>query len=442
MARKPFAYVPIVTMCAAVFWLSAIGSCDGAGQGGDPMPGQTGEAISFKEATDAEVKELADGNNAFGADMYRELAKSERGNLFFSPYSIRTALAMTYAGAKGETAGQMKEALHFTLGDARLHAANKAAKRSMDTDEDAGHELCIANSLWGKEGYKFLQPFLNINETCYGGALRTVPFPEPGRTTINRWVEEKTKEKIKNLISRGGVNKLTRLVLVNAIYFYGFWEFEFDEDLTKDAPFYVTPGNRIQVKTMHHKMHRVQREPRFRYLETDRFQAVKLPYKGGRVEMVVFLPKKKDGLAGLEKSLEPEALEGWLKKLDETYERKIPVYLPKWKTTWGTKNLNDSLKALGMKDPFVFGKADFSGMNGVKPPADEALYISAVFHKAFVDVNEQGTEAAAATAVVMRAGAAPGKPLVFRADHPFLYLIRETKTGAVLFMGRVTNPKE
>ncbi len=427
----------IVVVGVAAGWLGGLWGPVGAGRAGEPA--RTVD-LARGLGPEAEVKELARGNNAFGADLYRELAAGEQGNLFFSPYSIRTALAMTYAGARGETASQMKAGLRFTLEDTRLHAANRAAAQRMASDEESPHEMRIANSLWGREGYEFFKPFLEVNRTFYSGGLRTVRFPEPGRTTINHWVEERTNDRIKDLIPEGGVSDLTRLVLVNAIYFYGFWEYEFDEDLTRDAPFFVTPERELQVDMMQHKLGGVERTPRFRYLETDRFQAVSLPYKGGGVEMVVLLPKERDGLADMEASLSARALADWLADLDNAPKRTIPVYLPKWKTTWGTKELTAALKALGMVLPFDPGKADFSGMNGARPPSPEALYVSAVFHKTFVDVNEQGTEAAASTAAVMELTAAPGKPLVFRADHPFLYLIRETNTGTVLFMGRVVNP--
>ncbi|MBM4039836.1 MAG: serpin family protein [Planctomycetes bacterium] len=429
--------VGLAATCAAGLLVTMARPCRG---------GEGAGAAAAKEA-DQDLKDLAAGNNRFTVDVCAEVMEKEEGNLFLSPFSIRTALAMTYAGAREDTAKQMKKALQFTLDDARLHAASKRAQELIQTGAGASHTLHVANSLWGQKGYTFLKPFLDIAATCYGGGLNQVDFAqetEKAREAINLWVEEKTREKIKNLIPQGGLAKLTRLVLVNAVYFYGSWEREFDKELTQDAPFFVTPEKTATVRMMRHKMRDVKEKPQFRYLETDSFQAVELPYKGDRVSMALFLPKKKDGLPALEKELLKSAAGGGLgeqtEKLAASRKQKVFVYLPKWKITWGAKELTPLLKSVGMTEAFTPGKADFSGMNGVKPPSDEALFISAVFHKAFVDVNEEGTEAAAATAVAMSGTGLPAPIPVFRADHPFLFLIRETATGQILFIGRVADP--
>ncbi len=430
--------VGLVATCAAALLVAAARPCRG---------GEGAGAAETKEV-DEDLKDLAAGNNRFTVDACAEVMEKEGGNLFLSPFSIRTALAMTYAGAREETAKQMKKALHFTLDDARLHAAAQRAQQLMHTGAGASHTLHVANSLWGQKGYTFLKPFLDVAAACYGGGLNQVDFAqetEKAREAINLWVEEKTREKIKNLIPPRGLAKLTRLVLVNAVYFYGSWERQFDKGLTQDAPFFVTPQKTATAKMMRHKTWDVEEKPRFRYLETDSFQAVELPYKGERVSMALFLPRKKDGLPALERELlKPAAGAGLAEqaeKLAASRKREVHVHLPKWRITWGTKELTPLLRSLGMVEAFQDDKADFSGMNGVKPPSDEALFISAVFHKAFVDVNEEGTEAAAATAVVMAPKAEPLAPTpVFRADHPFLFLIRVAATGQVLFIGRVSDP--
>lgn len=403
--------------------------------------GLAGEEKTLQPATDDEKKAVVAGNNAFALDLYAKLKDKEQGNLFFSPYSISTALAMTYAGARGETAAQMRKTLGFTLDDARLHPAFAGTIEALNAGGKENYELTVANSLWGEKTTKFLQPFLELTQACYGGGLNQVDFKtawEAARLTINKWVEDKTKEKIKDLIPPKGVNDSTRLVLVNAVYFKGKWEIQFDKNLTKDAPFHLTASQTANVPLMSQgKANDVA------YFKGKDFQAVELGYKGKGISMVIFLPDKVDGLKELEAQCTADNLGKWLGGLWET---EVNVSLPKFKLTWGTKDLgpsgNKALPELGMKDPFNDAKADFSGMNGFKPPSTEALYISAVFHKAFVDVNEEGTEAAAATAVIMTRGAGlPSKPKVFKADHPFLFLIRETKTGGILFLGRVMNPQ-
>jgi serpin B len=302
------------------------------------------------------------------------------------------------------------------------------------------YELTVANSLWGERTAKFLPAFLDLNKACYGGGLNQVDFigaSEAARQTINKWVEDKTKEKIKDLIPPNCVSHATRLVLVNAVYFKGLWEVPFDKKRTKDEPFHLTAGLEAKVPLMA----RASAET-MPYLQGEGFQAVELAYKGKGVSMLVFLPDQVDGLGELEARCTSENLGKWVKGLAP---EKVLVSLPKFSMTWGTRDLgpggNKALSELGMKDAFDAQVADFSGMNGAKPPSPEALLISAVMHKAFVDVNEEGTEAAAATAVVMRFGAAPRPPKVVRADHPFLFLIRETRTGGILFMGRVADPR-
>ncbi|MFH1024073.1 MAG: sigma-70 family RNA polymerase sigma factor [Planctomycetota bacterium] len=419
------------------------------GTGGSQPAKSPPVAVSYpdfaKDSDSADVKTLADGNNVFAAEMYRKLIEKEAGNVFFSPYSIRTALAMTYAGARGETAEEMKKALVYNLPDERLPVAFQAMEKNLAASKSAGDafDFKVANALWGQDGYKFLDPFIALNKNFYGAGLATVDFAkktEEARQTINLWVENKTEKKIKDLIPPGGVNAVTRLVLTNAVYFFGFWKTEFDKNDTKDAPFYLEDGKETKAPLMTYTWKEGKESPEFRYFENGEIQALELPYKGEKLAMAVFLPKKKDGLPAVEKALSPEQISRWIGNLSKKHEEKVDVFIPRFRMTWGTKDLGPNglgtLPALGMANPFVSEKADFSAMTSI-----EALCISKVFHKAFVDVNEKGTEAAAATAVAMKPTGRPSPTPTFRADHPFIFVIYEKATGVVLFMGRVMNPK-
>jgi serpin B len=368
-------------------------------------------------------------NNAFAVDLYTQL-RSQPGNLFFSPESISTALAMTYAGARGETASEMTKTLHFTLSPERLHPAMGALLANLNAAHD-GYQLRVADALWAQRDYTFLDDFLKITRDDYGAALNKVDFKgaaEAARGTINQWVAQKTDDKIKDLIGPGVLDRRTRLVLTNAIYFKGDWETQFDKSRTKAEDFHITPSQSIQTPLMH-------REGGFSYLDGGAFQALEIAYKSKELSMVVFLPREIDGLSALEQSMTPAAMKQWLGQLRPV--PKVILTLPAFRMT-RQFGLGGTLAAMGMPTAFGAG-ADFSGMTG-----ERDLFISAVIHKAFIDVNEEGTEAAAATAVTMtRAMAvrvAPPPPLVFRADHPFVFVIRDNRSGAILFMGRLTDP--
>ena len=365
------------------------------------------------------------GNTTFALELYQKLRGTE-GNLFFSPYSISTALAMTYAGARGDTRTQMAQALHFLLDQKQLHPAFAQLGEELLEAGKPGHvQLKIANALWPRKGHKFLKEFLALAKKFYGVQITPIDFAdeETARYTINSWVEEKTECKIKDLISQGALDAAIRLVLVNAIYFKGAWANEFDPNLTTDAPFLTAPDVQVQVPMM-------TRKHAFNFAENDDLQILELPYAGNNLSMLVLLPKENAGLAKIEDSLAVENLDKWTKALNEA---DVDVSLPRFELTFPFR-LDDALISMGMPDAFT-EQADFSGMDGSRE-----LYIGAVLHKAFVAINEQGTEAAAATAVIMRTKAFSFPSVVFRADHPFVFLIRENSTGSILFIGRVINP--
>jgi serpin B len=369
------------------------------------------------------VDAVVEGNTEFALDLYQVL-RAREGNLFFSPHSISTALAMTYAGARGSTESQMARVLHFLLDQEQLHPTFAWLEASLRDLEKKGRvQLSVANSLWPQEGFALLDEFLALTKHYYGVQITAVDYgrAEDARRTINAWVEDKTADKIQELILPDMVGPLTVLVLVNAIYFKGDWASQFDEQLTRRAPFSITPDEQAQVMMMTQKHE-------FRYAEAGDLQVLELPYAGEDLSMFVLLPAEVGGLADLEDRLTVERLERWTKHLWET---DVEVFLPRFEVTLPIK-LSDTLHAMGMSDAFS-RTADFSGM------AKEQLFISEVVHKAFVKVNEEGTEAAAATAVIVDRGAPPPVP-TFRADHPFLFLIRENTTGSILFLGRVVDP--
>ena len=383
--------------------------------------------LAEKPAPDDKADRLtvAKNNNQFAVELYGRLREKD-GNLFFSPYSIETALGMTYAGARGETAEQMAKTLHFTLPNDRQHAAFGSLIKEMNGDgKKRGFQLSTANALWTQKSYLFAPGFLKLTKDDYQAEANEVDFvkdTENSRKTINAWVEKQTQEKIKDLLPERSVNADTRLVLTNAIYFKGDWVSQFKKDRTKPASF-VSGDKKIEAPFMSQKY-------KFGYLEDETFQALEMPYVGKDLSMVVLLPKKADGVTGFEKALTAEKLNLWLSKLHET---EVEVTMPKFKTTVEFE-LSDTLSKMGM--PLAFTqRADFSGMNDGKG----SLNISKVVHKAFVDVNEEGTEAAAATGVIVEATKAKINP-VFRADHSFIFLIRDKRSDCVLFLGRIIDP--
>ena len=374
------------------------------------------------------IESLAGGNTAFALDLYARL-KTVDGNLFLSPYSISTCLAMTFAGARGDTAAQMAQTLHFGTNQNQLAASFNELQEQLNQEQERnGMELDFANGIWAQKDHVFLAAFLDVARQSYGANLRQIDFrtrSETARTEINDWVGHETKGKITDLIQPGVVNPATQLVLVNAIYFKGQWAREFDKQNTANAPFSVTSTQKLPVPLMNLTAD-------FKYAEVGGLQLLELPYAGDGFAMVVLLPRDVDGLKNLENLLNKQTLDHWL---TQARELNVAVLLPKFKLA-AQFSLAKPLGEMGMTDAFSPG-ADFSGMDG-----ERDLFISAVVHKAFVDVNEEGTEAAAATGVVMRMNAVrmPRPTPIFRADHPFIFLIRDLHSGSILFLGRVVDP--
>lgn len=376
-------------------------------------------------------------DNSFAADLYARLAASAGAdNLFFSPYGIRTALAMTFAGARGTTASQMSAALHLPdVPSDQLHKSFAELDRKLNGGSE-DFALSVANALWGQRGFGFRSDFKELLRTNYSADLREVDFlqhTEEARLQINQWAEQATRRKIKDLIPPGVLDPASRLVLANAIYFKAGWDEPFAKQSTRDGAFHLDAKSDIQVLMMHH------RQMTWGFTDTENFQAVELPYQGHQLSMVLLVPKAVDGLAKVEKLMSGQNLRQWQSMLAPQL---VIVTMPKFTMTRQFK-LADQLQALGMSDAFSADRADFSGMVTAEAQKTQPLYISEVVHKAFVAVDEEGTEAAAATAVAMRAGSAmmPRQPVVVTADRPFLFYIHHRGSGTILFMGRVNDPR-
>lgn len=371
-----------------------------------------------------EVEAVVKGNNAFALDLYNQL-RNQEGNLLFSPYSTSTALAMTYAGAKGQTATEISQVLHFTLKQDSLHPAFASLMGMLNTKDQPKVQISAANKLWGQKGYDFLKPFKQLTQDNYGAALEEVDFinaTEESRRTINKWVEQQTQQQIQNLIPPDILNVNTRIVLTNALYFKGNWFKQFDPALTKNQPFTVAPGQQVEVPMM------VQ-EASVGFAKLGNLTVLELYYVGEDTSMVILLPNNVDGLAGLEQQLTSENLGSWLSSIkDDLCPERIS--LPKFKVN-STFEFKPVLSKMGMASAFD-DAADFSGMSG-----RQDLFLANVIHKTFIDVNEFGTTAAASTAAQgeLRCGGED-----FNANHPFIFLIRHIPSGSILFMGRVVNP--
>lgn len=391
--------------------------------------GMSDEALwsqQLPEVESSDIKKLTDGNSQFAFELYHQLRKGkETQNIFFSPYSISTALAMAQLGARGNTAKEMADVLHFSLPTEQLHTSLEWLQKDLNNRGFKGtHEISVANRLWGQKGYPFLQEFLDAQSKHYNAPLEELDFgnTEEARKTINTWVEQKTKDRIKELLKPGSISPDTRLVLTNAIYFKGLWEKPFDSKDTSKKTFTLADGSQHEVDMM-------RKTDDVLYTEQEGWKLVSLAFKNKDISMVLMLPKDTTALKDMGTTLNVEKLNKWIGSMTE---RSVPIYLPKFKLTTDSISLSESLQALGMKDAFL--NADFSGITD-----KEQLGISDVLHKAFIEVNEEGSEAAAATAVVVKNGYDPNAP-VFNANRPFILMIRDNTTGNIMFMGQIMKP--
>ncbi len=377
-------------------------------------------------ATPLNISSVINANNQFALDLYSEL-KDKEENIFFSPYSISVALAMTYEGARGQTAEEMRSVFHFPE-DNNARRSSFAALHNDINNKNAKYQLSTANALWVQKNYNLLNNYTDTIQNYYGGKATNVDFEgatEDARKTINNWVEDKTNNKIKDLFPQGSLDRNTRLVLTDAIYFKGDWVKQFDEKETKQEEFRVNKDNVIQIPMMR----RTDKGAIFNYTETEELQILEMIYEGEELSMLVLLPKN-DELKSLEVWLTVENLTGWK---NEIKEQRVNIFIPKF--TLDTKYpLNGNLIKMGMQLAFS-PDADFSGIDGTK-----SLFIDKVIHQAYVNVNEEGTEAAAATGVSMYTTSAGPIIPEFRANHPFIVIIQERETGNILFLGRIINP--
>jgi serine protease inhibitor len=364
--------------------------------------------------------------NSFALDMYRELA-SDKGNVFFSPASISTALAMTWAGAKGTTAEETARVLHLGPDRNRVLADYHQLLKKLNAP-DSTHTLAVANRIWGQEDFPFRPQFTANIQHFFGGGFQSVDFrnaAEKERTMINQWVADHTSGKIQDLLPQGSIDKDTRLVLTNAVYFLGNWVFPFPEDRTSEEDFHKATGASVKTPTM-------KLTKNLAYYSNDSLAMVALPYKGRNLDFLIILPHEKDGLPELETALTATDLDT---KIKDMKSQRVDVWLPRLEFSQSF-SLNQKLQQLGMKQAFENGRADFSGMT------DKAgLFITSVVHKSFLKVDEHGTEAAAATGISIGVTSMPAPPIKFVADHPFLFLIRHKETGTILFLGRLENPE-
>ena len=423
--------VPYLTLITIVLAILAGCVCP-VGSKPPGLSAQSNKArVESPDVPAADQAELIGGNNAFALDLYQHL-KDKEGNLFYSPYSISLALAMTYAGARGETEQEMAGTLHFTLPQDQLHPAfnwldlELASRGEGAKGKDAEpFQLHITNATWGQNGYEFLPDYLDTLAINYGAGMQLVDFardPDGSRVAINDWVSDQTEGRIKDLIPPGVIDSLTRLVLTNAIYFSGAWTEAFDEAQTSDGVFHLLNGSQVTVPMMTHTAS-------YGYAEGDGYRAAELPYHGGELSLVIVLPNE-GTFEAFEDSLDGDSADAIVNGL--AYQE-AALTLPKFEIA-SDFSLVDALATMGMPTAFSLG-ADFSGMDGT-----QELFIGEVLHKSFITVDEAGTEAAAATAVEMQLKGAPMEPIEVTVDQPFIFFIRDIETGAVLFVGRVVNP--
>ena len=393
------------------------------------------------DATSEERAELVDGNSAFAFDLYHALRETSDGNLFYSPYSISLALAMTYGGARGETERQMADTLHYLLPQDRLHTSFNTLDLNLASMADAPEEegdrftLNTVNAVWGQHDYEFLAPFLDVLAENYGAGVRPVDFKdkdarEESRLTINDWVADQTEDRIKDLIPKNAINEITVLVLTNAIYFKAAWNYPFDTSIGV-RPFHLLDGSEVDVPMM-------RQTERLGYVKGDGYQLLDLPYDGLEISMTILLPDA-GTFRGFEQAMDAALFSRTLESIERDY---IELTMPKFEFE-SEFSLSDPLKAMGMPNAFDRSASEFSGMDGRSCLAGDlpCLVISNVVHKAFVLVDEEGTEAAAATGVITeKVVSGRPDPIRIMVDRPFIFLIRDRATDAILFVGRVENP--
>jgi serpin B len=394
-----------------------VSACAAGGVAPEPAAAPTARAAS-----------VVQGSNAFGVDLYRRLAE-ERGNVFVSPVSLSSAFGPVLAGARGETAAEIARTLHFPAADDRLHPQQAALLAALTVDRE-GRRLAVANALWVQRGFRLHPDYLSLTRTHYGAAPEQLDFARSveAAATINRWAERNTNGRIRNLLGARDVNSATRLVVTNAVHFLGKWERVFDRDATRDEDFHPAGGGTRRLPFMVAGL-------QLAHFATDDFAAVSLPYQGGEFSMDLFLPRERDGIGAFERSLTPARLEAWLARLDDREPRDVTIAMPKLQLE-ARYTLRARLQAMGMTVPFT-ERADFTGM------ANAPLAIDNVIHQTFLRIDEEGTEAAAATAIgiIVTGSRIPRDPVAFVADHPYFFVIRHRPTGAVVFMGRIEAPE-
>ncbi|MCR4335067.1 MAG: serpin family protein [archaeon] len=412
------------TLFALLFIGLALGGCTSPNP---ENPNPVNPIVDDSGYTSQSVKEFAQGTNDFAFAFYREINEDGK-NVFISPWSISSALGMTQEGARGNTAIEMQQTLNLSANDSQRRSSFAYLFNFINSPNDA-YTMSTANAIWANNDFQIIENFVDVVKNYYGAEARELDFAqsEQSTNTINKWVEDNTNGKIKDIIPQGVLSDMTRLVLTNAVYFKGTWQIQFNPDDTMPEEF-RTPNGTVMADMMRI----IKNDDGFNYTEDDLAQVLELPYKGDKLSMIILLPKN-DSLSNMEASLDAQKIESYRNSLRKT---ELPIFIPKFKFE-AKYFLNQNLSNLGMKDAFVPEIADFSGIS------DESLYISDVIHQSFIEVNEEGTEAAAATVVVVAATSiGPENPFEFKADHPFMFAIIDNETGLIVFLGKVVDPTE
>ena len=423
---KKIGLIAIVVICLIA--IAAIFSFINYQKPGSEVQTKTIKLADDTNATAESVNSLVDSLNDFSFNFYQQIKSNEDGNIFFSPYSIFVALSMAYEGAKGNTASEIQNVLNILQNDSTTLGTFGKIYNLLNQNQD-GYTISTANAFWANQDYRFLPEYLSLLENFYIAEAYELDFANNAVAAeiINSWIEEQTQDKIKDMISSDMLSELTKLVLTNAIYFKGLWANPFNLDNTYETDFELTSGDTVKVNMMKSD----SENSIFNYTETDDLQILELQYSGNNLSMIIVLPKE-NNITIAESAINANNLANWR---NDFFEQEINVEIPRFKFE-KKYNLNDLLQEMGIIDAFSPGSADFSGMDGTNN-----LFISKALHQSFIDVNEEGTEAAAATAVIVELTAIPEQK-EFKADHPFVFLIQHKLTGALLFMGKVMNPVE